>query len=47
MVTTKSKVQMEYNKEATSAALGLMYICVFWQFDKVLKGLNNSREKSN
>jgi hypothetical protein len=47
MVTTKSKVQMEYNKEATSAALGLMYICVFWQFCKVLKGLNNSREKSN
>ena len=38
---------MEYNKEVTSAALGLVYICVFWQFCKVLKGLSNSREKSN
>jgi hypothetical protein len=30
MVTTKSKLQMEYNKEVTSlwsAALGLVYVC--------------------
>jgi hypothetical protein len=47
MVTTKSKSQMEYNKEVTSAAIGLVYICVFWQFWKVLNGLSNSREKSN
>ena len=47
MVTTKSKLQMEYNKEVTSAALSLVYICVFWQFCKVLKGVNNSREKSD
>jgi hypothetical protein len=40
-------LQMEYNKEITSAALGLVYICVFWQFCKVLKGLSNSRKKSN
>jgi hypothetical protein len=31
MVTTKSKLQMEYNKEVTSAALGLVYIYLFLQ----------------
>ena len=50
MVTTKSKLQMEYNKEVTSAALGLVYIqyVYFGSFVfEVLKGLSNSREKSN
>jgi hypothetical protein len=47
MVTTKSKLQLEYNKEVTSAALGLVYICLFWQFCKVLKDLSNSRGKCN
>jgi hypothetical protein len=28
MVTTKSKLQMEYNKEVTSAAPGLVYVAV-------------------
>jgi len=27
MVTTNSKLQMEYNKEVTSAALRLVYVC--------------------
>jgi hypothetical protein len=30
MITTKSKLQMEYNKEVTSAALGLVYIYVYF-----------------
>jgi hypothetical protein len=41
MVTTKSKLQMEYNKEVTSAALGLVYICVFWQFYKIIVLISN------
>jgi hypothetical protein len=35
MVTTKSKLQMEYNKEVTSlcsAALGLVYVCFGSEF---------------
>jgi hypothetical protein len=36
MVTTKSKLQMEFNKEVTSASSGLVYVC-FWQFCKVVK----------
>jgi hypothetical protein len=27
MVTTKSKLQMEFNKEVTSASSGLVYVC--------------------
>jgi hypothetical protein len=27
MVTTKSKLQMEFNKEVTSASFGLVYVC--------------------
>jgi hypothetical protein len=27
MVTTKSKLQMEFNQEVTSASSGLMYVC--------------------
>jgi hypothetical protein len=45
MVTTKSKLQMEFNKEVTTASSGLVTVYVFWQFWKVLKGLSNSREK--
>jgi hypothetical protein len=45
MVTTKSELQMEFNKEVTSASSGLSGVCVFWQFCKVLKGLSNNREK--
>jgi hypothetical protein len=50
MVTTKSMLQMEYNKEVTPAALGLVYIqyVYFGSFVfEVLKGLSNSREKYN
>jgi hypothetical protein len=32
MVATKSKLQMEFNKEVTSAG-----VCVLWQFYKVVK----------
>jgi hypothetical protein len=46
MVTTKSKLQMEFNKEVTSASSGLVYVC-FDSFFKVLKGLSNSRGKTN
>jgi hypothetical protein len=28
MATTKSKLQMEYNKTVTSAAPGQVYVCV-------------------
>ena len=42
MATTKSKLQMEYNKEVTSAAPSPVYVC-FWQCCKVLKGLNDSK----
>ena len=33
MATTKSKLQMEYNKEVTLAAPGLVYVC----FDSFVK----------
>jgi hypothetical protein len=36
MVTTKSKLQMEYNREVTSTAPGLVYVC-FGSFVKCLK----------
>jgi regulator of PEP synthase PpsR (kinase-PPPase family) len=33
MVTTKSKLKMEFNKEVTSASSGLVYVC----FDSFVK----------
>jgi hypothetical protein len=44
MATTKSKLQMEYNKEVTSTAPGLVYV-FFGSFVKVIKGLRNSRKQ--
>jgi hypothetical protein len=44
MATTKSKLQMEYNKEVTSTVPGLVYV-LFGSFVKVSKGLRNSRKQ--
>jgi hypothetical protein len=43
MVMTKSKLQMEFNKEVTSASSGLVYVC-FGSFVKCAfkKGLSRS-----
>jgi hypothetical protein len=46
MVTTKSKLQMEYNREVTSAAPGLVYVC-FGSFVKYSRVWVIAGEKSN
>jgi hypothetical protein len=46
MVTTKSKLQMEFNKEVTSASSGLVYVC-FGSFVKCSKVWAIAGEKSN
>jgi hypothetical protein len=46
MVTTKSKLQMEFNKEVTSASSGLVYVC-FGSFVKCSRVLTIAGKKSN
>jgi hypothetical protein len=46
MVTTKSKLQMEFNKEVTSASSGLVYVC-FGSFVKCSRVSAIAGGKSN
>jgi hypothetical protein len=46
MATSKSKLQMEYNKEVTSAAPGLVYVC-FGNFVKSSMVWAIAEKKSN
>jgi hypothetical protein len=46
MATTNPSQDARCKKEVTSAAPGLVCVCV-WQFFKELNGLRNSRGKSN